>query len=586
MRETMDHITADRRTVILSGLSACAVLLTGATAGDDTVPDVVGKPRRWDADVGLIGEPSAGPGYSTTMPHGTWVHATRANLDYALRLLDTGKATALARAERVITKVIALQDTYPASPTFGVWPYYLEEPLAKMAPPDLNWADFNGARLTTAVNRHADRLSPEIRRMIAVSVGHAAVAIIKRNVGPSYTNIAAMGGRVTLIAGELLGDEKLVVYGRARLERLLAHTRDQGSFNEYNSPTYTIVALEEFDSVLTYARDPAARDATEALRRIAWQLIADHWHPSTSQWAGPHARAYHDRTPNEALDALSPRIGRALRAGAARAIPPRAAMLPCPPDLLGRFAALPKPELEVRQRFICAADDRRSVYGTTWLSAEACLGSANIEGFWVQRHPLIGCWKGSGAPAVLRVRCLKDGRDFASFGMVATQAGPRILLSAHPIANSGDWHISIDRSPDGVFKGDELRLRVSLSVAGARVRALGPYSVELSAFGWKAVVHMGPVLWNGANDQGGWHASTGKDEVYLDYIVPLSGSIAPTRLAPTSIPLAIEVLPLSEEPSREAVIVGAPAGGQRKIKWDALELVAPVAAPPPIERIS
>lgn len=578
--------TPTRRDVVASGLTAGSLALAMPVWAADAVPDVVGKGRRWDADVGLVGEPSAGPGYSTTMVRGTWVHATRANLDYALRLLDTGDAGARARAESVIAKVIALQDVDPASPTFGVWPYYLEEPLAKMAPPDLNWADFNGARLTTAVNRHADRLSPDIKRQIAVATGRAARAIVKRNVGPSYTNIAAMGGRVTLIAGELLDAPDLIAYGRERLQRLLDHTREQGSFNEYNSPTYTIVALEEFDSVLSYARDAAARDAAEALRQIAWQVIASHWHPGTVQWAGPHARGYHDRTPNEALDAISARIGRALRPGAPNGIAPREAMLPCPEALLPRFAALAGAESEVRQRFIRAADDTASVYGTTWLSREACLGSASAEGFWVQRHPLIGYWQGPAAPAVLRVRCLKDGRDFASFGMVATQKGPRVLLSAHPIAGSGDWHISIDRSPDGTFKGQELRLRVVLSVAGARAQALGPYAVRLSAFGWQAVVHMGPVLWDGATDKGAWRVSSGKDEVYLDYVVPLGGTIAPTRLGPTSIPLAIELLPAAAAPSTAAVLVGRPVGGRRKVSWGGLDLVAPVAAPPVQERIS
>ncbi len=74
---------------------------------------MAGKDRRWDADVGMLGERSGGAGYSTRLQRGTWVHATRSNLDYALRLLDTGSAPALARAQAVIAKVIALQDADP-----------------------------------------------------------------------------------------------------------------------------------------------------------------------------------------------------------------------------------------------------------------------------------------------------------------------------------------------------------------------------------------------------------------------------------------------------------------------------------------
>ena len=61
--------TPTRRDVVASGLTAGGLALAMPVWAADAVPDVVVKGRRWDADVGLVGEPSAGPGYSTTMVH-------------------------------------------------------------------------------------------------------------------------------------------------------------------------------------------------------------------------------------------------------------------------------------------------------------------------------------------------------------------------------------------------------------------------------------------------------------------------------------------------------------------------------------
>ena len=380
-------------------------------------------------------------------------------------------------------------------------------------------------------------------------------------------------------------DAKLLDYGRKRLTGLLDYTRQQGGFNEYNSPTYTMVALEEVEAILSFVRDAEARTAAGELHRIIWEMIAGHWHPGTNQWAGPHSRAYYDRTPNPTLDGLSARLGRTLRAGVA--VPSREVpMLPCPPALASRFAALPEPETVVRQRFIRAVDDAQSVCGTTWLNDAACLGSANAESFWTQRHPLIAYWRTArrGPTPVFRVRCQKDGRDFASFGMVAAQRGQRVLMSAHPLANSGDWHITLDRAPS--FPGQELQLRFVLDGVGATARALDEYRVELVAGEWKAVVHMGPPIWNnGEGAQGRWVIEKQEGVAHVAYVVPLGGSIAPAGLGRTAIPAAIEILPVSAGVSRDRIEV-TPKGKGRLLRWNDIELLAPTSPPPPIPRIS
>lgn len=67
--------------------------------------------------------------------------------------------------------------------------------------------------------------------------------------------------------------------------------------------------------------------------------------------------------------------------------------------------------------------------------------------------------------------------------------------------------------------------------------------------------------------------------------MPLGGSIAPTALGRTSIPAAIEILPVAARPSKDRIEV-TPHAGSRMLRWNGIELVAPVGPPPPIARIS
>ena len=88
---------------------------------------------------------------------------------------------------------------------------------------------------------------------------HACRAIKQRNVGPGYTNIAIMGTYVTLVAGELYDLPEFKTYGLERLGRIHQHTADNGTFEEYNSPTYTVIALLELSRLKSHVRDAAAQ---------------------------------------------------------------------------------------------------------------------------------------------------------------------------------------------------------------------------------------------------------------------------------------------------------------------------------------
>jgi len=174
-----------------------------------------------------------------------YAHPTRDSLSYSIALLDTYDDNHIQRASDVITRIIEIQEADPEHEHFGVWPHLMEEPLGQGPYVDRNWADFLCKDLLHARIYHKDRLELGLIEEIEISIRRACEAIHIRNVRPGYTNIAVMGSYDTLIAGEALQDSDLIESGMARLRDLHAFVQDNGTFTEYNSPTYTMVALKD-----------------------------------------------------------------------------------------------------------------------------------------------------------------------------------------------------------------------------------------------------------------------------------------------------------------------------------------------------
>lgn len=450
----------------------------------------------------MLGTPFRSPGYHSLVAEGTWVHPTRQSLAYAVALVDRGEAEDLARAEKIIRKVLTLQVSDPSHDYYGIWPWLLEEPVDKMAPPDRNWADFLGAQIAVLLKDYPKRLPGDLVEAMRTSLRHAAVEIRQRNVQPSYTNIAIMGGGVCAAAGELLADDEMLAYGRDRLQRCVADAAYHGSFNEYNSPTYTMVALNEAERVLQLVEDEAARTAAEQLRQAAWQIIADSFHPATGQWAGPHSRAYSDLILPNLADYLNEQAGAEIAARDSDNGRPLTydvlRHLPCPDELRERFIRLPCDPLEIRRTFIRKENEADSIRGTTWHTADACLGSVNRSMMWTQRRTLIGYWRTEDEPVVVfRQRFLHDGDDYASIGVRNDQRGPRVLSLFEPLRNHGSWHPTLDRPENGVFRAKDFRVRYQLAGRNPAATKLDEQTFELAAGNRRAVIHVLPGRFDG-----------------------------------------------------------------------------------------
>ncbi len=423
--------------------------------------------QNYDASAQMLRTPYSSPGYHTTLKDG-FVHSTRDSLDYAVALLDSGDAERLQRAELVLRRVIALQDQDPNSPTYGIWSWFLEEPLDKMSPPDWNWADFCGTQLLQVALDHRDRLPPDLQQKVKDSILHAARSIVRRNVGPGYTNIALMGTYVTLVAGERFNVPELADYGRKRLQRFYDYTHEKGSFTEYNSPTYTIVAIGEISRMIQHVRDPSSQQLLKKLNTFAWRHVAHHFHPPTKQWAGPHSRCYATLLRPGTLAALeranAGRLQFLPEAEAWESLDAHRVKLDCPPELYYYFTSLTGPRTEV-EPFERYASTEHDIIGTTYLHPDFTLASVNIGDLWNQRRPLLAYWNTSGGPAALRLRCLHDDYDYSSASLFTIQEKADLLGAVLFATDRGDTHISLDKIVNATITARDLRLRLQFEGA-------------------------------------------------------------------------------------------------------------------------
>ncbi|NIS54342.1 MAG: hypothetical protein GWN94_25150, partial [Phycisphaerae bacterium] len=356
------------------------------------------------------------PGYHTTLKSG-YVHRTRNSLSYAVALLDSGQTERLKRAEDILRRVISLQDQNPKSRTYGIWSWFLEEPLDKMSPPDWNWADFCGTQLLQVAIDHMHRLPEDLQNQVKQSIIHASYSIKRRNVGPGYTNIALMGTYVTHVAGELFNVPELTEYAKARLKRFYDHTLAHGSFSEYNSPTYTVVAINEISRMLRHVKDPDSQKLIKKLNRLAWLHLARHFHPPTHQWSGPHSRCYRTLLGNSTLAfiqrATDGKVTFIPESETAVSLDAHRLHAKCPQDFFHYFTDLPSPRSEV-EAFAKNKPGRHDIIGTTFLHPDYTLGSVNIGDLWNQRRPLLAYWNTDDGVVAMRLRCLHDNYDYSS----------------------------------------------------------------------------------------------------------------------------------------------------------------------------
>ena len=389
-------------------------------------------------------------------------HPVRGTSRYAVQLLETGDPKYVKRAHKVIEAVIAVQDQDSTSETYGIWPYYFEEPLDQMNKPDWNWADFNSVQLLEAYMKYNDLLPGDLKKKMEASIIHASYSIKKRDVKPGYTNIAIMGTLVTHLAGQLFGVPDLQDYADMRMKRFYDYTRKLGGFVEYNSPTYTRVALDELMRMKQYILDPATLKMVNYCYHTGWKVLATHFHQPTGQLAAPHSRSYSTLIRNPFYNFLYGASGGRINTGEAK-MPDRYFKLQhqIPNDLIPYFIDIPTDRIQVDTFSL----NENPPIGYTYLTKDYCIGTVNRSTTWQQRRPYLMYWGDEKKTRYMRVRLLHDFEDFGIGNIFSSQQKNQVLTAMNFATNGGDYHISIDRLKQGKFNAQDIRLRFEIATA-------------------------------------------------------------------------------------------------------------------------
>ncbi|MDR1336398.1 MAG: hypothetical protein LBK22_06185, partial [Tannerella sp.] len=389
------------------------------------------------------------------------VHRTRESLEYATALLKTGDPTRRRRALDIVRTVLPMQEKDPSAPWCGVWPYYPEDPLrGRRAAVDYNWADFIAVPLLDVLINHADdagdALTADIRRALIL----AAEAIRRRDVQPDYTNICIMGAYVCYLVGDLCGLPDMTEYARKRLRCFHDYTLRNGGFIEYNSPTYTLVAMDELLRMKQAISRPDDRRMVDELYAMTWDLIARHFHRPSGQWCGPNLRAYGNLADPAYYRLLyNASGGRIDLPGDYPRIPDVMKPHRIPENLLQKFTQPVLPRLEI-DTFVTASPPEKSIVGKLYAGRTFALASVNQGYLWNQTRPLIAHWGTPERPSYLRVRFLHDGYDFAAANIACIQDSTSVLAIFNVALDGGDTHPGLDRIRNASIDARDLRLRI------------------------------------------------------------------------------------------------------------------------------
>ena len=429
----------------------------------------------FDAEESMITEWRGENGYHSRIVN-RLVHSVVISLEYAYDLMCRGTKQDFQRAEDIIRKVLPLQDADPARKTYGIWPYYLEEPLEEMNPPDWNMADFNGKKLYQMLRDYRNKISRELVPQMETALEHACRSIMRRDMGPHYTNISIMGSYVAMAAGEYLKKEDLKEYAKERFRKAHRFNMDHGAFQEFNSPSYTWIVISDLAAVLSYIEDGEFRAMADDLNNLAWGCLAEHFHFRTKQWAGPHSRFYEmlqdDRLLMQIQKALDYRVSLVAldKEGLAEKLPLGffAVQSRCPEQYIHYFVQ------ETKERFgytkyVHSQEKWQEETAASYVAPDCTLGTFHKSIFWNQRRNHISYFGTAENPIYCSLKCLHDFYDYSSGLQVTAQNKAKSLTVFGFCTDGGDTHPDLDKVKGACIEAQDLRIRFEIGGATDRV---------------------------------------------------------------------------------------------------------------------
>ncbi len=425
----------------------------------------------WDESEGLIGEyrESSGAGYHSRLTG--MIHETNKSAEYASTILYINDAEHYDRALRVFQRLADLQDTMPGSETFGLWPYFIEEPLTEMRAPDYNFSDFIGKHFIYALSARRDLIDDKTAQIMLKVVRNAMQCSIKRNVSPDYSNISMMSCMTLVSAGELLNDEQIFISGKARLKKAYEYNVYNGAFSEYNSSTYTPLLIVELTRMLMFFRDEECRRMANELHDMAWQSLSENYNVATGELSPPQKRAYRDLDDGQLRAfiymATDGRCGD-FKNGDRLVLSFLTLPLRCPEDYIRGFGEVKRSFIQkiyYRKNNIRTADEDTVIVRNlqspdlkayTYITGEYSMGAFDKSDLWNQRRTCSVVWKTKGKARGFRLRGINGDYDFCSAVCSADMFNNKLIGMIGYVTDHGDFHYILDKNISSVVKTNRL----------------------------------------------------------------------------------------------------------------------------------
>ena len=433
--------------------------------------------ERYNPERGMLGSyhpPYAGGagGYHTRKTG--YLHDSSGNSEAAGIIFFLEREDLYPQAISIVRELIKIQDTNENSPTYGLWPYYAEEPCEEMIAPDYNMADFNARYIAYLLKKKSQYFDNETIEMMKTSLYRAAQCSINRNVSCDYTNISMMSLNTIICAGELCGDEEFFKRGKERLRKTYEYNKFCGTFSEYNSPAYGPLALEEIGRMIDLFEDEECREMAKELNYIGWKMLLSHYDTDMQQLAAPHMRCYSTLTGKGIEELIY--VGTNGKYGEIKAEGLNSTgILICPPvcpdELIEKYLEkkIKRPyflnELMYKKNNIRTPDEDTVIIRSlespdlrayTYIDEGFSMGIFEKIDTWTQRNNGTIYWGNAGHIRYLRLRCFNDEYDYCSGMVYAVQKDNIQLIHTGFVTDRGDFHYIIDKVKDGKLTTEKL----------------------------------------------------------------------------------------------------------------------------------
>src|SRR5262249_27160273 len=314
-------------------------------------------------------------------------------------------------ARQAVGALLAYQFDTPGQPYHGTWYRSPHEPPPPAENPviwqdyDPNWREFIGTALALMLIEYEPLLPADLVRRVDVALQRAIVGTLERDVPASYTNIALMTAFLLQFGALRFGQPAWTSAAERLAAEVLRRFRINGTFDEYNSPTYYGIDLYALALWRSYAASALLRAAGAEMETALWRDIALFYHAGMRNVAGPYDRS-HDRDIRRYVACLGmwifpapsserapfPDLTAPLEPGWDFAVAPVFALvaLQMPEDARPHFVAFQNPRQIER---VIAADPRR--VATAWVAERVMLGaedSSSSHRAGEQFHPATIHW--------------------------------------------------------------------------------------------------------------------------------------------------------------------------------------------------